>query len=58
MEIENGEWRWYISEEAKSATPFGNMKMGERTGVLDGKGAAPGGISNPDLGALEGQDLD
>jgi hypothetical protein len=56
--IENGEWRWYISEEAKAATPFGNMKMGEHgtlDNTLDNKGAAPGGIANPDLRALEGQ---
>ncbi len=53
--IENGEWRWYVAEEAKSATPFGKMKTGAG-GTLEGqKGEAPGGIEHPDLGALQGQ---
>jgi len=55
--LENGEWRWYISAEARAATPFGKMDVGEKkgTGALDTKGQAPGGIDNPNVAALQGQ---
>lgn len=43
--VENGQWVWYVSEEARNATPFGQMKPG--TG---GSGAAP---SLPALPTLE-----
>jgi hypothetical protein len=53
--LENNEWRWYIPAEMKTATPFGKMKTGESgPDTLSMKGAAPGGISNPNLGALQG----
>jgi hypothetical protein len=56
--LENGEWRWYIPAEARSATPFGNMRTGENgTPGMDMKGQAPGGIENPNIGALQGQVL-
>lgn len=51
--LENGAWNWYIPEETKSATPFGKMNSnGGTAGGLDMKGAAPGGIDNPDVGSL------
>jgi hypothetical protein len=56
--IENGQWCWYISEEARNATPFGPMKhAADAPGApaLDTKGQAPGGPEHPDLGALQGQ---
>jgi len=52
--LENGEWRWYISEEAKAASPFGRLKT-TAGGAIDNKGQAPGGIEHPNLGALEEQ---
>jgi hypothetical protein len=54
--LENGTWSWYIPEEVKSATPFGQMKNGAgASGGMDMKGAAPGGIENPNVGALVNQ---
>jgi hypothetical protein len=54
--LENNEWRWFIPEEMKTGTPFGKMKTGDSgTDSLSMKGAAPGGIANPNLGALLGQ---
>jgi hypothetical protein len=55
--VENGEWRWYISAEAKVTTPFGKINTAgdTKTSELNTKGQAPGGIMNPDLGALQGK---
>lgn len=53
--MENGEWRWYIPRELKDATPFGKMALKEDGSGFDMKGAAPGGIEKPDVGALQGQ---
>jgi hypothetical protein len=54
--IEAGEWRWCIPADVKVSTPFGKMKTGDSgADVLNMKGAAPGGLSNPNLGALLGQ---
>ena len=55
--LENGLWCWYISAEAKVTTPFGkiNTSGGAAPGSMDTRGAAPGGIENPNLGALQGQ---
>jgi hypothetical protein len=52
--LENGLWCWYITPEAKVMTPFGkiNTSGAASPGTLDIKGAAPGGIENPNLGAL------
>jgi hypothetical protein len=52
--LENGEWRWYVSEEARTMTPFGKMNLGDK-GATDTKGEAPGGIEHPDLNALLNQ---
>ncbi|MCU1324868.1 MAG: hypothetical protein JWN34_238 [Bryobacterales bacterium] len=54
--LENGAWSWYIPEEVKAATPFGKMKADSAAApALDMKGAAPGGIDNPDVGSLLNQ---
>lgn len=53
--LENGAWCWYIPEEVKAATPFGQMKNTATGGGLDMKGAAPGGIDNPNVGSLVSQ---
>ncbi len=54
--LENGAWCWYIPEEVKAATPFGQMKNGANAaGGMDMKGAAPGGIDNPNVGSLVDQ---
>lgn len=56
--VENGEWRWYVSAEARSATPFGKMNSSEggaAPGQLDARGAAPGGVDNPNVAALQGR---
>jgi hypothetical protein len=58
--LEDGEWRWYISQEARVATPFGNLHTSsgsesKSSSSLDTKGAAPGGIDNPNFGALQNQ---
>jgi hypothetical protein len=54
--LENSEWRWFVPEEMKAATPFGKMKTGESgPDTLTMKGAAPGGIANPNVSALQGQ---
>jgi hypothetical protein len=54
--MENGEWRWYIPEELKAATPFGKMRTGDSAaGEANTKGQAPGTIDNPDIKALLGQ---
>ena len=51
--LENGLWAWYIPEEVKSATPFGKMQNNPSFGAgMDMKGAAPGGVENPDVFAL------
>lgn len=51
--LENGVWCWYIPEETKAATPFGKMQNDTTSGAgMDMKGAAPGGIDNPDVGSL------
>jgi hypothetical protein len=51
--LENGAWSWYIPEEVRSATPFGKMQNGVKVaGTMDLKGAAPGGLDNPNVGAL------
>src|SRR5215471_9362592 len=43
--FEDGEWRWYISQAARAATPFGNMHTSgsdsKGGSPLDTKGAAP-----------------
>jgi len=56
--LEDGEWRWYISPEARVATPFGNMHTSKSNGPPAApapQGAAPGGIDNPNLSALQNQ---
>jgi hypothetical protein len=54
--LENGEWRWYIAPEAKVTTPFGKINTtGDKKSALNTNGQAPGGIDNPNLGALLGQ---
>jgi hypothetical protein len=54
--LENGAWCWYIPEEIKNATPFGKVQTNQNAGTgLDMKGAAPGGIETPDIGALVGK---
>lgn len=51
--LENGGWCWYIPEEVRSATPFGKMQQTAGTAAaMDMKGAAPGGLDNPNVGAL------
>ncbi len=56
--LENGAWNWYIPAETKGLTPFGKMQPNSAAGTgtgMDMKGAAPGGIDNPDIGALINQ---
>jgi len=56
--LEDGEWRWYISQAARVATPFGNLHTAgsdSKSSSLDTKGAAPGGIDNPNFIALQSQ---
>ena len=55
--IEHGEWRWYISEEARKSTPFGKMNTSDGTTEVAKahEGEAPGGIEHPDVGALQGK---
>ncbi len=56
--LENGEWRWYISQETRVTTPFGKVHTsgsGSATASPDVKGAAPGGIDNPNFAALQNQ---
>jgi len=55
--IDNGQWCWYISEEAKTQTPFGKMKTSAAPEIsqLDKTGEAPGGIAHPDIRAIQGQ---
>jgi hypothetical protein len=54
--LENGAWCWYIPEDVKVATPFGKMRGDAASAPkLDMKGAAPGGIDNPDVGSLLNQ---
>ncbi|HXJ43262.1 MAG TPA: hypothetical protein VNH18_28535 [Bryobacteraceae bacterium] len=51
--VENGSWSWYIPDEVRTATPFGKMQNNPSFGAgMDMKGAAPGGVENPDVGAL------
>jgi hypothetical protein len=50
--LENGQWNWYIPDEAKHGTPFGKMSTNQDSGGkadLDGKGRAP------EFGALVNQ---
>ncbi|HKD06627.1 MAG TPA: hypothetical protein VKB79_12070 [Bryobacteraceae bacterium] len=54
--LENGEWRWYISHETRVATPFGDLhSSGSGGSSPDTKGAAPGGIDNPNVQAIQDQ---
>ena len=55
--LEDGEWRWYITAEAKVSTPFGKINTNADKGGTTPrtKGEAPGGVEHPDLGALQGQ---
>jgi hypothetical protein len=56
--LENGEWRWYLSQEARVATPFGKLNTSGSNGSSsspDTKGAAPGGIKNPNVNAIQNQ---
>jgi len=56
--LDNGEWCWYIAPEAKVMTPFGKINTGgapPSAATLDTKGAAPGGIADPNVGALQGE---
>ena len=55
---EKGVWCWYVPAETKGLTPFGKMQPNSAAGTgtgMDMKGAAPGGIDNPDIGALINQ---
>lgn len=53
--LENGQWCWYIPEEAKRATPFGTINTATPGGdrKLDTTGHAPGSIEAPDFAALQ-----
>jgi hypothetical protein len=55
--VDGGEWRWYVPEEIKSATPFGSMKLDkDGNATLDSmQGKAPGSIQAPDFAAMQNQ---
>lgn len=59
--LENGLWYWYTPEDLKGVTPFGKLKTtptnssAPKSAEINQQGAAPGSLSNPDVGALLNQ---